>query len=303
MAGYSGITVGKVDERYVMIPIHGIARKSRKISLASRHFERLMTTTGQKDLKSGPGDEWKLMPPYPSVQGATLDDWEAYPDPGPIWWSGVAKPEEVGKPSEIATPRIADVQLQIQSGTGEILEERELNPTDILGSGKVPFRRLELMKLSDKFGAKNVPSPLRGRIAHFLDGESWATEAVCTDGPEYGDTYFQTVRAGPREFLQFTTKDSMVAIVTCGSLCPGENVVVRELVMTFLREYGITKIFGIHGGLKGIVDRSSWKPLDEEIVQDIHNVGGTILQAEGGHPSPKEAAEALMKQVYASFLP
>jgi 6-phosphofructokinase 1 len=48
MAGYTGITVGKVDERFVMLPIHAIAGKgSRKVDVSSRFFERLMATTLQ----------------------------------------------------------------------------------------------------------------------------------------------------------------------------------------------------------------------------------------------------------------
>jgi len=48
MAGYTGITVGKVDERYVMLPIHSITDKgTRKVDLGGRVFERLMLTTKQ----------------------------------------------------------------------------------------------------------------------------------------------------------------------------------------------------------------------------------------------------------------
>merc|ERR1719174_3676903 len=48
MAGFTGITCGKVDERFVMLPIHAIASKgSRKVDLNSREFERLMATTMQ----------------------------------------------------------------------------------------------------------------------------------------------------------------------------------------------------------------------------------------------------------------
>ncbi|CAE7656112.1 PFK5 [Symbiodinium pilosum] len=48
MAGYTGISVGKVDERYVMLPIHSIVDKgARKVDLRSRFFERMLDTTGQ----------------------------------------------------------------------------------------------------------------------------------------------------------------------------------------------------------------------------------------------------------------
>jgi len=48
MAGYTGITVGKVDERYVMLPIHSIVDKgARKVDLKGSTFERLVATTRQ----------------------------------------------------------------------------------------------------------------------------------------------------------------------------------------------------------------------------------------------------------------
>jgi len=48
MAGFTGVTCGKVSERFVMLPIHAIVNKgSRKVDLGSRAFERLMTATMQ----------------------------------------------------------------------------------------------------------------------------------------------------------------------------------------------------------------------------------------------------------------
>jgi len=50
MAGYTGITVGKVDERYVMLPVHSIVDKgARVVNKNGATFERLITTTGQPD--------------------------------------------------------------------------------------------------------------------------------------------------------------------------------------------------------------------------------------------------------------
>lgn len=44
------------------------------------------------------------------------------------------------------------------------------------------------------------------------------------------------------------------AIVTCGGLCPGMNVVLRELVMTLQFNYKVTKIYGIKDGFNGIYE-------------------------------------------------
>eukprot|EP00415_Alexandrium_ostenfeldii_P000586 UN0586 len=48
MAGYTGITVGKVDERFVALPIHSIVDKgARKVSLTGFTYQRLTATTRQ----------------------------------------------------------------------------------------------------------------------------------------------------------------------------------------------------------------------------------------------------------------
>jgi len=48
MAGYSGISVGKVDERYVMLPIHAVTSQgTRSVDIKGRMFERLIAATKQ----------------------------------------------------------------------------------------------------------------------------------------------------------------------------------------------------------------------------------------------------------------
>ena len=54
------------------------------------------------------------------------------------------------------------------------------------------------------------------------------------------------LRAGARETIYFSPKDTNVAIVTCGGLCPGLNDVVQGLVRK-LEDYGVPEgnILGI----------------------------------------------------------
>mmetsp|Transcript_18861 Transcript_18861/g.32756 ORF Transcript_18861/g.32756 Transcript_18861/m.32756 type:complete len:3096 (+) Transcript_18861:58-9345(+) len=306
MAGYSGITVGKVDERYVMIPIHAIARKSRKIPLNGRHFERLMTTTGQINLAPGRGDEWKLMPPYPNADPYKLMPWEPLPDYlDKIWWKGIPahKPFEKVSPRELAAP--PGVTFKVFSGRGELETERELQPDDVFEE-EADLRRVHVMKLSDRFGVKDYPSPLKGRVEFYYDDSSWSIESPCTTGqPQLAadDPYLQVMRAGPREQLHFdpTDKNLTAAIVTSGSLCPGENVAVREICMTLFKHYGVSRVFGVTGGFHGITDASGWQLLTEARVMDIHNDGGTILRSTPGHPPPLEAAKALQEKEVSLF--
>jgi 6-phosphofructokinase 1 len=53
------------------------------------------------------------------------------------------------------------------------------------------------------------------------------------------------LKGGPREFVLFNPKDVKAAIVTCGGLCPGMNVVIREIVMTLHFNYETPVIYGI----------------------------------------------------------
>jgi 6-phosphofructokinase 1 len=53
------------------------------------------------------------------------------------------------------------------------------------------------------------------------------------------------LKAGPREFVYFNPKEVKAAIVTCGGLCPGLNVVIREIVMCLYFNYEASEIWGI----------------------------------------------------------
>ena len=81
--------------------------------------------------------------------------------------------------------------------------------------------------------------------------------------------------AGPRESIFFNPTDVKAAIVTCGGLCPGLNDVIRGLVRGLTFQYGVTKIYGIPYGYKGLVERSMLEliPLTPDVVEDISNHG------------------------------
>lgn len=82
----------------------------------------------------------------------------------------------------------------------------------------------------------------------------------------------------------FDTDKTKVAIVTCGGLCPGLNVVIRELFMALFYNYGVKDIYGIKWGYKGFyteVDKN-WIKLTPDSVKNIHREGGTILGSSRG---------------------
>jgi len=53
------------------------------------------------------------------------------------------------------------------------------------------------------------------------------------------------LRGGPRKNIYFQPEEVTAAIVTCGGLCPGLNVVIREIVMSLWYNYKVRKIYGI----------------------------------------------------------
>lgn len=59
------------------------------------------------------------------------------------------------------------------------------------------------------------------------------------------------VKAGPRKEIFYKPSKTKACIVTCGGLCPGLNVVIRELVMCLHYNYEVRETYGIKWGYKG----------------------------------------------------
>ena len=91
-------------------------------------------------------------------------------------------------------------------------------------------------------------------------------------------------RAGPRKSIYFDPSKTTAAIVTCGGLCPGINVVIRSLVMGLNYRYGVRKVIGIQYGYEGFIPKYGhpFIDLDPEIVANINQFGGTILGSSRG---------------------
>ena len=92
------------------------------------------------------------------------------------------------------------------------------------------------------------------------------------------------VKAGPRKALFCDPAKAKVAIVTCGGLCPGLNVVIREVVMCLYYNYEVKEIYGIKWGYKGCYTdvENNWLKLTPSVVKTIHKQGGTILGSSRG---------------------
>ena len=102
--------------------------------------------------------------------------------------------------------------------------------------------------------------------------------------------------AGPREMLYFTPAHVHAGIVTCGGLCPGLNDVIRAVVRCLWYRYGVKRISGIQYGYKGFLPEFQYgiKPLDPDMVDDIHKLGGTFLgSARGGGKETGKIVDAM----------
>jgi 6-phosphofructokinase 1 len=68
----------------------------------------------------------------------------------------------------------------------------------------------------------------------------------------------------------FKAEDTKAAIVTCGGLCPGLNVVIKSIVECLYHEYKVQEIWGIKWGYRGFYeDDKYWIPLNDKNVKGI----------------------------------
>lgn len=308
MAGYSGVVVGKVDERYVMLPTHAITRMAplRRVNLKGASFERLMSTTEQPDLSPGPGDDWALLPAPPRFVPSNRPELQAPEIINFRQWKRMdgREDEQSAAAGDDLSASIPDVKLQVFDGYGNSKEERPLRRGDLLRSAD-QLRKLEVLSLGDKFKSRDVPSPLSAqKTAGFISNEGWAVESITsvdrvdsvTDhtSTEKGRLFYQMLRGGPRETLHFDPHEPgfCAAIVCCGGICPGENVVIRGL-FRMLKSYGVQRVFGVKAGFGGLPEEQNWMELTHDMVQDIHNQAGTILQSERGDARHMDMAAML----------
>lgn len=148
-----------------------------------------------------------------------------------------------------------------------------------------------------RLGEPTLESKLQGmpfvddteRICYFADFE--VNESLRKRGmavPSF-------LAAGPRRMLYHDAAWSRAAIVTCGGLCPGLNDVIKALVNTLWYVYGVDNIYGIQYGYSGLVPSYNLKPivLTPDIVDNIHNNGGSILGSSRGAQSAEEMVKTL----------
>jgi 6-phosphofructokinase 1 len=98
--------------------------------------------------------------------------------------------------------------------------------------------------------------------------------------------------AGSRSRLFFDPRRTRAAIVTCGGLCPGLNNVIRSAFFELHYGYGVAEVLGFRGGYAGLDPQNGVEPvlITPELVDDIHQSGGTVL---GSSRGPVDIARAV----------
>ena len=69
---------------------------------------------------------------------------------------------------------------------------------------------------------------------------------------------FKFMRAGTRKEVVFKREETKAAIVTCGGLCPGLNVVIKSVVDCLSYEYGVEEVWGIRWGYRGFYESDDY---------------------------------------------
>jgi 6-phosphofructokinase 1 len=103
--------------------------------------------------------------------------------------------------------------------------------------------------------------------------------------------------AGRRASLFFDPTKVRPGIVTCGGLCPGQNAVIRSLVLTAEYAYGVHEVVGFRYGYGGLARQPLAEPvvLDKTKVENLHLEGGTLLASSRGAPSTSEMVDSLQR--------
>jgi 6-phosphofructokinase 1 len=101
--------------------------------------------------------------------------------------------------------------------------------------------------------------------------------------------------AGPRRKIFFDPSKTKCGVVTCGGLCPGINDVIRGIVHELYYIYGVEHIYGIPFGLQGFIPRYRHPLVDltPSYVENIHELGGTVLGSSRGSQDIGEIVDAI----------
>ncbi|KAL4449228.1 hypothetical protein ABPG74_015610 [Tetrahymena malaccensis] len=98
---------------------------------------------------------------------------------------------------------------------------------------------------------------------------------------EYGPTCMiqsakRWLRAGPRYNLYFQPQEVKALVLSVGSIVPGINVVIREIVRALNNNYGANQVYGARFGYKGVIEEN-FIDLSKNLADNVHSTGGSFL--------------------------
>ncbi len=151
----------------------------------------------------------------------------------------------------------------------------------------------------EKLGAPRLNSPVRN-IAFVPDDATVTYEVNAEKIAEcirQGGRIPAFERAGARAKIFHDPAWSRAAILTAGGLCPGLNEVIKFLTLTLIEHYKIPMVYGIRYGYRGLDPANGLSPLllNEDNVDDIHEVGGSILGSSRGEVAPDVMVDTLVR--------
>ena len=145
-------------------------------------------------------------------------------------------------------------------------------------------------------GAATIPSPLK-HTAFVEEGERvvyHTAEAKLREECPEGMLSFE--RAGARKTIFHDPARTKAAILTAGGLCPGLNDVIKSLTITLLTHYNVSGVYGIPYGYRGLNPANALMPmhLSADLVDNIHEQGGTILGSSRGREESSVMVDTLL---------
>ena len=148
-------------------------------------------------------------------------------------------------------------------------------------------------------GTPQLKSPLTN-CAFVKEGSSvvYETDAATLQGyVERKEEIPSFELAGPREKIFHDPAWSRAAILTAGGLCPGLNEVIKFLTLTLKQRYQVPIVYGIRYGYRGLNPAYGLSPiiLDEQVVDGIHEAGGTILGSSRGEEDVSVCVDTLVR--------
>ena len=148
-----------------------------------------------------------------------------------------------------------------------------------------------------RLGEATLASPLQQRGERFVDERRrvLASADAAALQARAGQTPPSFEPAGPRSQIFFEPNQLTCGIVTCGGLCPGLNNVIRSIVLTLTYAYGVSRMLGFRYGYAGLSPKSGFEPiwLTPEVVENIHEHGGTLLGSSRGPQDVGEMVDTL----------